>query len=161
MSKDSQGFGRTVALSDLAATTALGEEIAAVLVPGAAVGLEGDLGAGKTTLARAILRALEVRESVPSPTFTLVQTYETKRFPVRHYDFYRIESEREIEELGLDDALAEGAALIEWPERAGALLPRNTLRVALTVVNGNERHATLRGSADWAASIGRRLADDR
>jgi len=161
MSKDSQGFGRTIALSDLAATTALGEEIAAVLVPGAAVGLEGDLGAGKTTLARAILRALEVRESVPSPTFTLVQTYETKRFPVRHYDFYRIESEREIEELGLDDALAEGAALIEWPERAGALLPRNTLRVVLTVVNGNERHATLSGSADWAASIGRRLADDR
>jgi tRNA threonylcarbamoyl adenosine modification protein YjeE len=161
MSKDSQGFGRTIVLSDLAATTALGEEIAAVLVPGAAVGLEGDLGAGKTTLARAILRALEVRESVPSPTFTLVQTYETKRFPVRHYDFYRIESEREIEELGLDDALAEGAALIEWPERAGALLPRSALRVALTVVNGNERRATLSGSADWAASIGRRSADDR
>jgi hypothetical protein len=92
---------------------------------------------------------------VPSPTFTLVQTYETKRFPVRHYDFYRIESEREIEELGLDDALAEGAALIEWPERAHALLPKNTLHVALSIVNGEERHATLSGSTDWAARLGR------
>src|SRR5579864_5863556 len=118
MNEDSQGLGRTIMLSDLAATTALGEDIAAALVRGAAVALEGDLGAGKTTLARAILRALGVCETVPSPTFTLVQTYETERFPVRHYDFYRIESEREIEELALDDALAEGVALIEWPERA-------------------------------------------
>ena len=160
MNKDSQGLGRTIVLSNLAATTELGEKIAAALVRGAAVALEGDLGAGKTTLARAILRALGVRETVPSPTFTLVQTYETDRFPVRHYDFYRIESEQEIDELGLDDALAEGAALVEWPERAGSRLPRNSLRVALTIVNGNERHATLRGSADWAAGIGRTLADD-
>src|SRR5215472_1504095 len=150
MSKGSQGLGRIVVLSDLAATAALGQDIAASLVRGAVVALEGDLGAGKTTLARAILGALGVRESVPSPTFTLVQTYETKCFPVRHYDFYRIESEREIEELGLDDALAEGVALIEWPERAGSLLPKNALHVALAIVNGNERRATLSGSADWA-----------
>ena len=161
MTKDSQGLGRTIVLSDLAATTALAKEIAAALTRGAVVALEGDLGTGKTTLARAILGALGVRESVPSPTFTLVQTYETKRFPVRHYDFYRIEREQEIDELGLDDALAEGAALVEWPERAGSLLPKNSLRVVLTIVNGNERHATLRGSADWAAGIGRTLADDR
>jgi tRNA threonylcarbamoyl adenosine modification protein YjeE len=157
MNKDSQGLARTIVLSNPAATTALGDEIAAALVRGAAVALKGDLGAGKTTLARAILRALGVRESVPSPTFTLVQTYETKRFPVRHYDFYRIESEREIEELGLDDALTEGAALIEWPERAGALLPKNALHVGLAIVNGDERRATLTGSADWAAGIGRNL----
>lgn len=157
MNEDSQGLGLTIVLSDLAATTALGERIAAALVRGAAVALEGDLGAGKTTLARAILRALGVRETVPSPTFTLVQTYETDRFPVRHYDFYRIENEREIEELDLDDALAEGAALIEWPERAGALLPENALRVALAVVSGDERRATLSGSAGWAARLGRDL----
>jgi tRNA threonylcarbamoyl adenosine modification protein YjeE len=161
MNKDSQGLGLTIVLGNLAATAALGEQIAAGLTRGAAVALKGDLGAGKTTLARAILRALGVRESVPSPTFTLVQTYETKRFPVHHYDFYRIENEREIEQLGLDDALAEGAALIEWPERAGALLPGNTLHVALAIVSGNERRATLSGSADWAAHIGRTLADDR
>ncbi len=161
MNKDSQGLGRTIVLADLAATAALGKEIAAALVRGAAVALEGDLGAGKTTLARAILTALGVRENVPSPTFTLVQTYETKRFPVRHYDFYRIESEREIEELGLDDALVEGAALIEWPERAGAFLPDNALHVALVSSDGKERRATLSGSADWAAGIGRALADDR
>jgi tRNA threonylcarbamoyl adenosine modification protein YjeE len=153
MNKDSQGFGRTIVLADLAATTALGEEVAAALERGRVVALAGDLGAGKTTLARAILKALGVRESIPSPTFTLVQTYETKRFPVRHYDFYRIESEREIEELDLDDALAEGAALIEWPERAGDLLPKNALHVVLSIVNGDERRATLSGSADWAARM--------
>ena len=157
MSKDSQGFGRMVALWDLAATTALGAEVAAVLARGDAVALEGDLGAGKTTLARAILKALGVRESVPSPTFTLVQTYETERFPVRHYDFYRIEREQEIDELGLDDALAEGAVLIEWPERAGTLLPHDALHVALEIVGSDERRAVLSGPAHWAKRIGRPL----
>ena len=160
MSEQSQGFGQSVVLADLSATDKLGKEVAAALIPGAAVALEGDLGAGKTTLARAILYALGVHESVPSPTFTLVQTYETKSFPVRHYDFYRIESEREIEELGLDDALAEGAVLIEWPERAGTLLPKNALHVALAIVNGNVRRATLSGSADWAGRMGRSLTDE-
>jgi tRNA threonylcarbamoyladenosine biosynthesis protein TsaE len=151
MAKDSR---RTVTLADMAATAKLGGRIAASLHRGGTVALEGDLGAGKTTLARAILQALGVKESVPSPTFTLVQVYETKQFPVRHYDFYRIESPAEIEELGLYEALAEGAALIEWPERAGSLLPDDALHVALSIRDENTRRATLSGPPEWLARIG-------
>ena len=137
-------------LPDLAATEALGAQIAAGLAPGEAVALEGDLGAGKTTLARAILRALGVTGAVPSPTFTLVQHYETPRLRVSHYDLYRIEDPEELDELGLDDALNEGAALIEWPERAGGRLPVATLQVSLEAA-GEGRSAQLSGPARWQA----------
>jgi tRNA threonylcarbamoyl adenosine modification protein YjeE len=153
MADDSRG-SRNVTLADMAATDRLGARIAVCLRRGSTVALEGDLGAGKTTLARAILRSLGVKEAVPSPTFTLVQVYETKNFPVRHYDFYRIERPAEIEELGLEEALAEGVALIEWPERAGGLLPDDALHVALSIREGNTRHALLSGPAEWIARIG-------
>ncbi len=152
MSKDSLAFEQTLALADLAATDALGARIAAGLRVGDAVALEGDLGAGKTTLARAILVALGVTEDVPSPTFTLVQEYETARLPVRHYDLYRIENPSEMEELGLDEALDEGAALIEWPERAIAWLPVDRLHVALRLTDG-ARRAKITGPARWAAAM--------
>ena len=111
--------------------------------------MEGDLGAGKTTLARAILEELGVRETVPSPTFTLVQSYETKRLPVHHYDFYRIENEREIEELGFEEALSLGAVLVEWPEHAAQVLPAATLRVRLEPVSETARRATASGLDRW------------
>jgi tRNA threonylcarbamoyl adenosine modification protein YjeE len=149
MTKDSQPFAHSVYLTDMAATEALGARIAAGLETGDAVALEGDLGAGKTTLARAILRGLGVSEEVPSPTFTLVQLYETPHLTVRHYDLYRIESPGEIDELGLDDALAEGAALIEWPERAEGRLPPDVLHLALSIGQGL-RGARLTGPAKWA-----------
>lgn len=149
MSKDSQRFEQTVALPDLAATEGLGARIAASLKVGDAVALEGDLGAGKTTLARAILHSLGVTEDVPSPTFTLVQYYETPRIPVRHYDLYRIENASEMEELGLDEALDEGAALIEWPERALAFLPHDRLHVAMSIDSG-ARRARITGPERWA-----------
>ncbi|MEI9887832.1 MAG: tRNA (adenosine(37)-N6)-threonylcarbamoyltransferase complex ATPase subunit type 1 TsaE [Rhizomicrobium sp.] len=152
MSKDSQAFERSVPLADLAATEALGARIAAGLHIGDAVALEGDLGAGKTTLARAILHALGVTEAVPSPTFTLVQTYDTARLPVRHYDLYRIESPSEVEELGLEEALDEGAALIEWPERALSWMPEDRLHIALSLRDGTRR-AQVSGPSRWVAAF--------
>ena len=138
-----------VQLGDLAATQALGAQIAAGLGIGDAVALQGDLGAGKTTLARAILRALGVTESVPSPTFTLVQTYETPGLSVRHYDLYRIQNPRELDELGLEEAMEEGAALIEWPEHAGDRLPGDALHVVLTTTGPQARRADITGPAHW------------
>jgi len=153
MLKDSQAFVRELALPDGAATERLGVAIAGGLDVGDAVALEGDLGAGKTTLARAILRALGVSEEVPSPTFTLVQHYDTERLAVRHFDLYRVKGVSELRELGLDEALDEGAALIEWPERAGDVLPASALHVALSITGPDSRLALLRGPRKWAAHV--------
>lgn len=146
-------FSAETTLASPAATAALGARIAAVLAPGDAVALEGELGAGKSALARAVLKALGVDEEVPSPTFTLVQRYETARLTVAHFDLYRVEREEEIDELGLDEALAEGAALIEWPERAGARLPADALHVQLAITGAESRLARLRGPARWAGLV--------
>jgi tRNA threonylcarbamoyladenosine biosynthesis protein TsaE len=142
-----ENFRMETALPDLGATAALGARIAAVLQAGDLVALGGDLGAGKTTLARAILTALGVAENVPSPTFTLVQSYDTPRLRVSHYDLYRLKSEAEMQELGLDEALEDGAALVEWPERAN--LPEG-LRVQLSA-DGADRRAILEGAPRWRA----------
>ena len=116
----------------------------AVFGVGDAVALWGDLGAGKTTLARAVLRALGVTEDVPSPTFTIVQNYETAP-PVAHYDLYRLKNAREMQELGFDDALDQGAVLVEWPERAPEVLPPETLHVRLGM-DKDGRKARLTGT---------------
>jgi len=129
-------------LADEAATTRLGEAVAAVLRVGDAVLLTGDLGAGKSTLARGLVRALtRPDEEVPSPTFTLVQHYEG-RVPVAHFDLYRLQDPDEADELGLDEALEEGAVVIEWPQRLGARLPGDRLDIDLSV-QGEGRRARL------------------
>lgn len=110
---------RTIELTDADATAALGAKIAPLLQPGDSVLLYGPLGMGKSTLARGLIRALtRPDEDVPSPTFTLVQFYETTP-PVAHFDLYRLSRPDEAFEIGLDEALDDGAALIEWPERLG------------------------------------------
>jgi tRNA threonylcarbamoyl adenosine modification protein YjeE len=147
-------FSEEILLQSPADTAALGARIAACLTAGDAVALKGDLGAGKTTLARAVLTALGLSETVPSPTFTLVQRYETPRLTIAHFDLYRVEREAEIEELGLDDALVEGAALIEWPEHAGSRLPDDALHVQLAIVEETSRRARLSGSPRWTKLLG-------
>ena len=125
---------------------------------GDAIALRGDLGAGKSTLARALIRALadDIGLDVPSPTFTLVQSYET-RVPVHHFDLYRLSSPDELDELGLDDALVQGAALIEWPERAGDRLPGSALEVELAE-HGEGRAARISGQGAVFERVARSLA---
>jgi tRNA threonylcarbamoyladenosine biosynthesis protein TsaE len=119
-------------LDDEAATARLGCAIAAELKPGEAVCLTGPLGAGKSTLARALVRALTtLDEDVPSPTFTLVQFYEGARLKVAHFDLYRLSDADEAYEIGLDEALDDGVAVIEWPERLDGRLPADRLDVEI------------------------------
>jgi tRNA threonylcarbamoyladenosine biosynthesis protein TsaE len=136
-------------LDDAAATAALGAKIAAILGVGDAVCLFGPLGAGKSTLARGLIRALTHEdEEVPSPTFTLVQTYETESLVLAHFDLYRLKSAAEAFELGLDEALDSGCAIIEWPERLEGALPASRLDIELAI-DGEVRRARLTPHGDF------------
>jgi tRNA threonylcarbamoyladenosine biosynthesis protein TsaE len=128
---------------------AIGARLASALRPGDVIALSGELGAGKTTLARAILEGLGHRGEVPSPTFTLVQTYPDLPVPVAHADLYRLESPAEAEALGLDDWLLDGALLIEWPERLGAALWAHALWLRLDGAGGPARRLTSRAGTAW------------
>jgi len=145
-----------VALADEAATTALGAALAGSLGVGEAILLQGPLGMGKSTLARGLIRALTgPDEDVPSPTFTLVQVYETDP-PVAHFDLYRLTRSEEAFEIGLDEALDVGCALIEWPERLGDDLERALGPDRLSIVlseDGDGRVATVSGVGAWAGKI--------
>jgi len=130
-------------LPDESATEQLGATLAQRLRPGDVVGLTGELGSGKTTLARAILRAAADDPDliVPSPTFTLVEVYETARGTYWHFDLYRLETPQQVYELGWEEALTDGIVLIEWPQRLGDLLPKH-LNVTLEA-DGDGRRALL------------------
>ncbi|WEK46842.1 MAG: tRNA (adenosine(37)-N6)-threonylcarbamoyltransferase complex ATPase subunit type 1 TsaE [Candidatus Andeanibacterium colombiense] len=137
-----------VELTDLAAMDAFGARIAARLRVGDVVALSGGLGAGKTTLARAIIAALGYEREVPSPTFTIVETYDL-RIPVVHADFYRLDHPDEAVELGLDD-YREGAALIsEWSERAGGFAGEPGCLAILLEGADEGRKAIVEPGADW------------
>jgi tRNA threonylcarbamoyl adenosine modification protein YjeE len=140
----------TLALADEAATEVLGRRLAVAARSGDVIALVGPLGAGKTTLARAFIRALtSAGEEVPSPTFTLVQTYAGSPGPIWHFDLFRLSRPEEALELGIEDAFAEGIVLIEWPERLGALLPAHRLEVRLDVAaDGDSRKVEITG-ASW------------
>lgn len=141
-----------VPLATLAATEALAARVARVARAGDAILLEGPLGAGKTAFARAFLRAAasDPALDVPSPSYTLVQTYETPRFRAHHFDLWRLDGPAALAELGWDDARAD-VVLVEWPDRLGPLRPDDALTIALAYDRGDARSATLSG---WPERIG-------
>jgi tRNA threonylcarbamoyladenosine biosynthesis protein TsaE len=145
-----------IPLPDLAATEALGAQIAAVLQPGDVVALSGGLGAGKTTLARAIIAALGHGGEVPSPSFAIIETYDppSVRLPLVHADFYRLNRPEEAEEIGLDD-YREGAALIaEWPDHAGGFAHEpGCLSITIETAE-TERTAIVEPGANWLGRAG-------
>lgn len=141
-------------LRDEAATTALAQAVAPLLQPGDALLLQGPLGAGKTSFARACIRALcGPSIEVPSPSFNLVLTYDTPLCPLWHIDLYRVADPREIDDLGLEEIFADGIALIEWPERLGSPTPRDALTLTLALGKDAERMATFSGAPGWASRL--------
>ena len=143
----------SIDLPDEAATAGLARRLAPCLRPGDVIALHGDLGAGKTAFARALVRALMESdvEEVPSPTFTLVQTYDSPVARLHHFDLYRIVRPDELIEIGWDDALFDGIVLVEWPERAEALLPARRLDISLAFgAAAGSRYATLGAEGHWA-----------
>ena len=142
-----------VALPDLSAMEALGGRIAERLRAGDVVALSGGLGAGKTTLARAIIAALGHPGEVPSPTFTILETYDALDPPLVHADFYRLERVEEAEELGLDDYREGRALLAEWPENASGFVHEpQCLAIALEIA-GNGRVAIVEPGSDWLGRL--------
>ena len=137
--------------ADAAATEAVGAALARGLAPGCTLHLLGDLGAGKTTLARGLLQALLPGQRVKSPTYTLVERYDTGGVPVLHLDLYRLADPEELEFLGLREELGRAALLVEWPQRGGALLPPPDLVVRLRAQGtGREIHLEAHGAAGEA-----------
>mgnify|MGYP002780787060 CR=1 FL=1 len=126
-----------------------GAALASVLRAGDVVALSGPLGAGKTTLVRGVLAALGHAGEVPSPTFAIVQPYDGTSLPIAHADLYRLESPSELEELGLDDALWDGALLVEWPERAGEAAWPQALRLSLQPLPNGRRALTWEVPGAW------------
>ena len=152
----SGGSSFTVMLPGERATARFAAEIALALEPGDLVTLSGDLGAGKTTFARALIRYLAGDQSieVPSPTFTLMQTYELPRFVLVHADFYRLSGAAELGELGFDDLPAGAVVLVEWPDRAAGFLPADRLDIAFTLapqLSPEARNARVAGYGAFAA----------
>jgi tRNA threonylcarbamoyladenosine biosynthesis protein TsaE len=148
-----------IELPDEAATAALAAGVAALARTGDVIALKGELGAGKTSFARAFIRARGGAEDVPSPTFTLVQTYELGDATVWHFDCYRLRHPEEAWELAIEDAFNEGISLIEWPELLGPLVPARRLEITLCPgPTPAARRAIIDAGADPGAEWASRLA---
>jgi len=133
-----------------AETRALGEKLAKQLRPGDVVLLEGGLGAGKSELARGVARGLGVKETVTSPSFTILNVYESGSTPLYHFDWYRLESAEELFEMGMDEYLrGEGIALVEWPERCPEAVPETCLTLTLTRTGETERRIEARSAGGF------------
>jgi tRNA threonylcarbamoyladenosine biosynthesis protein TsaE len=159
-----EGFGSgykrnmvvVLTLADEAATRNLARRLAQAAESGDVIALYGDLGAGKTALARAFIQALAGEdEDVPSPTFTLVQLYECEAGTIWHFDLYRLEKPEEALELGIEEAFADGVSLIEWPDRLGSWLPtgRLDLRLAAGASEGARRAELTAQGGRWATKL--------
>jgi len=148
------GFSGSISLPDEAATVNLGQQLADIVTDGDVILLSGDLGAGKTALARGLIRQLCGEETeVPSPTFTLLQVYDAPFGPIHHFDLYRINHPDEAIEIGFEDALGDGLCLIEWPERLAGWLPSVALTIDITI-DGTGRRATLTATqGNWRARL--------
>ncbi|WP_417489190.1 tRNA (adenosine(37)-N6)-threonylcarbamoyltransferase complex ATPase subunit type 1 TsaE [Maricaulis sp.] len=148
---------RHLPLTDLADTTALGDRLAGLLVAGDIVCLSGDLGAGKTTLARQVIANMCGVDDAPSPTYTIVQVYETgASVALWHVDLYRIEEPGELEQLGLDDAFDDAITLIEWPERLEDSLPGDRLEISIAITGAGVdtvREARITGFGSWESRV--------
>ena len=142
-----------IPLPDDHATTALGRALAARVGPGDTVMLQGGLGAGKTHLARALIQALlPVLEDVPSPSFTLIQTYDGPGFEIWHADLYRLSGQGDLDELGLDQALGAALCLIEWPDRLAAT-PHGALSVQLQIEGAGRRVELASDDPGWTQRL--------
>jgi len=143
-------------LPDERATRLLGEQLAAALQPGVSVHLSGDLGSGKTTLARGILNGLGFTGRVKSPTYTLLEPYTDSRLTLYHFDFFRFRNPEEWREAGFRECFNERAiSVVEWPEKAAGLLPPPDLRVCLAMAPTEGREATLEAHTEagrWCLS---------
>src|SRR3954469_9782703 len=153
----------SIVLPNEQATRRLAADVASVLKPGDLVTLSGDLGAGKTAFARALIRLLAGDEAmeVPSPPFTLVQTYALPRFAVVHADLYRVTHAGELAELGVDEAAENAVVLLEWPDRAAEALPADRLDIAFTLaphLGINQRNVEITGHGAFAPRIERLAA---
>ena len=147
-----------VQLPDEGATLALGGALAAWLEPGLSIYLRGDLGAGKTTLVRGVLRALGYAGPVKSPTYTLVELYEVSRLVLHHFDFYRFHDPHEWSDAGFRESFnGRNVSLIEWPEKAGGLLPTPDIEIVLAS-SGDGRSASLQARSDRGERCLARLA---
>lgn len=142
----------SIDLGDATATEALGRRLAPLLETGDVICLFGPLGAGKTTFSRGVIAALTGAKEAPSPTFALVETYEGAEATLWHFDLYRLARPEDVWELGLEEALANGASLIEWPERIIDHIPASALAIRFDYA-GDGRKATLRAGENWAERL--------
>jgi len=144
-----------IPLPDLSATQLLARQIAALATIGEVLTLSGDLGVGKTTFSRFFIKHIIPQvEEVVSPTFTLLQSYNSDILPIWHFDLYRLQTAEEAVELGVDEAFINGFSLIEWPEIIDRWLPRDRLSLELTFGRSeDERIATIRGTGTWIQKL--------
>ncbi len=139
----------SIDLPDEKAAAAFGAKMAPLLQTSDIVCLEGPLGAGKTTLARGLIRKFCGVSEAPSPTFTLVETYENVIGALWHFDLYRLEKPADVWELGLEEALNDGICLIEWPDRINAILPDTALQLSLSIDSATARTLTISAPKSW------------